>query len=37
MSFALYPDVSAVVFSVAAYTVLHVVIWKLTREKMASC
>jgi len=33
MSYALYRDVSDVVFSVPGYTVLHVVIWKLTKEK----
>jgi len=36
MSYALYPDVSDVVFSIPGYTVLNVVIWKLSREKMAS-
>jgi len=33
MSYALYPDISDVVFSIPVYTVLHVVIWKLTRGK----
>jgi len=36
MSYSLYPDVSDVVFSIPGYTVLHVVIWNLTGENVAS-
>jgi hypothetical protein len=37
MSYALYPDASDVVFSIPGCTVFHMVILKLTKEKVASC